>query len=55
MVCSFVGIWVAGEGTVGPEARRILWADPTNVGGAATIPDLLRVLGSALRFFPAAP
>ncbi len=54
VVCSFVGQWIAGDGTVGPEARRILWADPLDVDHLATTPDLLRVLRSALRFFPGA-
>ncbi|MDX7951891.1 NUDIX hydrolase [Lichenihabitans sp. Uapishka_5] len=55
VVCSFVGEWLSGEGTTGPEARRILWADPLDVDHLATTPDLLRVLRSALRFFPARP
>ena len=52
VVCSFVGEWLAGEGATGPEARRILWADPLGVDHLPTTPDLLRVLRSALRFFP---
>ena len=55
VVCSFVGTWIAGEGATGPEARQILWADPRAVDHLATTPDLLRVLRSALRFFPDAP
>lgn len=54
VVCSFVGEWVAGEGSTGPEARRVLWAAPGDVDGLATTPDLGRVLRSALRFFPGA-
>lgn len=53
VVCSFVGEWIFGEGATGPEARRILWADPLGVDHLATTPDLLRILRSALRFFPA--
>ena len=52
VVCSFVGEWLAGEGATGPEARRILWADPLGVDHLATTPDLLRILRSALRFLP---
>jgi 8-oxo-dGTP diphosphatase len=51
VVCSFVGEWLAGEGTVGPEARRILWADPAAIDHLPTTPHLDRVLHGANRFF----
>lgn len=53
VVCSFVGEWLGGEGVTGPEAKRILWADPLAVDHLPTTPGLLRVLRSALRVFPA--
>jgi 8-oxo-dGTP diphosphatase len=52
VVASFVGHWIAGEGTTGPEARRIIWADPTNLAAILTTPHLDRVLASALRLIP---
>jgi ADP-ribose pyrophosphatase YjhB (NUDIX family) len=51
VVASFVGEWISGEGTTGPEASRILWVDPDRVDHFATTPDLLRILASARRFF----
>lgn len=51
VVASFVAEWVAGDGRVGPEARRIDWVDPDGVERLATTPDLLRVLRNARRFF----
>ncbi len=40
VVASFVARWVAGEGSVGPEARRILWADPARIDGLDVTPQL---------------
>ncbi|MCW6510131.1 NUDIX hydrolase [Lichenifustis flavocetrariae] len=51
VVASFVGEWIDGDGTVGPEARRILWADPRAIDDLPTTPGLLRVLHGAGRFF----
>jgi 8-oxo-dGTP diphosphatase len=53
VVCSFVGEWIGGEGTVGPEARRIVWADPAAIGDLTTTPHLARVIRGASRFFAA--
>ena len=49
VVASFVGRWVSGEGTTGPEARQIAWVDPLAVDHLATTPDLLRILDQAHR------
>lgn len=49
VVASFVGDWLSGDGTVGPEARRILWADPLALENLPTTPQLDRVLASAVR------
>ena len=40
VVTSFVGLWVSGEGTVGPEARRILWLDPERIDDLDVTPHL---------------
>lgn len=47
VVASFVGRWVSGEGTVGPEALQILWADPAQIEDLATTPQLAHILGRA--------
>ena len=47
VVASFVGEWVAGDGTTGPEARRILWADPDHIEGMQTTPGLERIVERA--------
>ena len=49
VVASFVGRWLSGEGTTGPEAHQIAWVDPLAVGHLATTPDLLRILDQAHR------
>jgi 8-oxo-dGTP diphosphatase len=49
VVASFVGDWLSGDGTVGPEARRIVWADPLALHDLSTTPQLDRVLASAVR------
>ena len=40
VVASFVGHWVSGEGTTGPEARRILWIEPDRVDELDVTPQL---------------
>ena len=40
VVASFVGLWRAGEGTTGPEARRILWLEPEHIDDLAATPQL---------------
>lgn len=40
VVASFVGMWVSGEGAVGPEARRILWLDPARLHDLDVTPHL---------------
>ncbi len=44
VVASFVARWVAGEGAVGPEARRILWVDPARIGHIEVTPHLAPLL-----------
>lgn len=40
VVASFVGIWLSGEGSVGPEARRILWIEPQSIDQLDVTPHL---------------
>ena len=47
VVASFVGLWVAGEGTPGPEAGEVRWVDPGDLGGLPTTPHLGRILARA--------
>jgi 8-oxo-dGTP diphosphatase len=49
VVASFVGRWLSGEGTTGPEARRIIWADPHDIGHLTTTVQLPRILARAAR------
>ena len=45
VVASFVGHWVAGEATPGPEAGAVQWVDPMRMAGLATT----RKLGGIVR------
>lgn len=45
VVASFVGLWLSGEPTPGPEAGAVMWADPFRLGGLPTT----RELGDVLR------
>ena len=49
VVNAFVGEWVAGEATTGPEAPHVMWADPQSLGGIATTKGLSVILDKALR------
>ncbi len=44
VVASFVGRWVSGEATTGPEALRTLWIAPDAVGDLPTTPHLPDIL-----------
>ena len=44
VVASFVGVWVAGEATTGPEAGEVRWVDPADLGDLPTTPHLGRIL-----------
>jgi len=48
VVNAFVGEWVAGEATIGPEAPHVMWADPHALGGIATTKGLNVILDKAL-------
>jgi len=48
VVNAFVGEWVAGEATTGPEAPHVMWADPEALGGIATTKGLNVILDKAL-------
>jgi len=45
---AFVGEWVAGEATIGPEVPHVMWADPHALGGIATTKGLNVILDKAL-------
>lgn len=47
VVASFVGEWLAGEPTTGPEAGAVMWADPLRLGGLPTTRELGEVLRRA--------
>ncbi len=57
VVCSFVGEWVAGEATPGPEAGEVYWVDPqglkghSTLKGLATTRNLAEVLAGAHRIW----
>jgi len=47
VIVSFVGEWIAGDGTPGPEAGAIVWAEPAAVGRLDGTPQLLAVVSAA--------
>lgn len=47
VVASFVGLWQSGEGTVGPEARRILWVEPERIAELDVTPHLGPIVSRA--------
>ncbi len=49
IVASFAGTWVSGEGTPGPEAGEILWADPFAPASFPCTPDLETTIQAAAR------
>ena len=51
VVASFVGQWLSGEPTPGPEAGAVMWADPLKLGGLATTRELADVLRRAHGLF----
>ncbi len=51
VVASFAAEWIDGEGTPGPEARRILWIDPAEAAELPTTPGLPAILERAVRMF----
>jgi 8-oxo-dGTP diphosphatase len=44
VVTSFVGRWISGEATTGPEALRTIWVAPDAVEHLATTPQLPAIL-----------
>jgi ADP-ribose pyrophosphatase YjhB (NUDIX family) len=53
VVASFVGRWLAGEARPGPEARRVMWVDPSEAAHLAVTPGLLPILDGAVRLLAA--
>jgi 8-oxo-dGTP diphosphatase len=51
VVASFVGEWLSGEPTTGPEAGAVKWIDPQRLGGLATTRELGDVLRRAHALF----
>ena len=49
VVASFAGRWLAGEGTPGPEAGRVVWIDPSRLSDVATTPHLADIVARAHR------
>jgi len=47
IIASFIGEWLAGEGTPGPEAGAIIWAEPKAVGELNGTPHLSSVILAA--------
>jgi len=47
VIASFVGSWIRGEGTPGPEAGAIVWAEPDRIGGLDGTPQLHAVVAAA--------
>ncbi len=47
VIASFVGEWIAGEGTPGPEAGKIVWAEPSGLSKLDCTPQTADVVASA--------
>ncbi len=47
IVHAFVGHWVAGEATTGPEAPHVMWAEPRSLSGLATTKGLGAIVRKA--------
>lgn len=47
VIASFVGRWIAGEATPGPEAGAVLWADPFDPGDLRMTQGLRPILRKA--------
>ena len=54
VVVSFVGLWRSGEGTTGPEARRILWLEPERIDELEVTPQLGPIVRRAAEIVRAA-
>ncbi|PNG24975.1 NUDIX hydrolase [Methylocella silvestris] len=55
VIASFIGEWISGEGTPGPEAGRVLWAPPAALARLPCTPLTAEVVeGAAARYFRAA-
>jgi 8-oxo-dGTP diphosphatase len=53
VIASFVGTWIRGDGTPGPEAGAIVWAEPAEVGRLAGTPQLDTVVSAAAEILEA--
>jgi ADP-ribose pyrophosphatase YjhB (NUDIX family) len=49
VILSFVGTWISGEGSPGPEAGEVLWAEPGQIVHLNTSPHLNAVVEDALK------
>jgi ADP-ribose pyrophosphatase YjhB (NUDIX family) len=54
VIASFVGLWIAGEGTAGPEAEAVIWASRDEIAGLATTNHLAPLLEAAWAIVEAA-
>jgi 8-oxo-dGTP diphosphatase len=49
VIASFVGEWICGDGTPGPEAGTIVWTEPRHIGELKCTPHLLAVVSAAAK------
>ena len=47
VIASFVGLWIAGEGTPGSEAEAVIWASREEIAGLPTTEQLPPLLDAA--------
>lgn len=47
VIASFVGLWIAGEGTPGPEAEAVIWASRDEIAALPTTQHLPPLLDAA--------
>lgn len=51
VIASFVGAWIAGEGTPGPEAGKVVWAEPSDAPLLNCTPQTAEILASGAALY----
>ncbi len=54
VILSFVGRWLAGEASPGPEAAETVWRTPGDYGGLSLTPGLVHIVADAKRILETA-
>jgi 8-oxo-dGTP diphosphatase len=49
VIASFTGEWISGEGTPGPEAGKVIWADPSEIARLDYTPNIPGIVEAAIK------